>query len=95
MQTLHVVPFSSGDYIHPDETVRVTHDTTRQSMDVFIKDLDAEGTKEGRTALIIPLNLLEDLIVGEKDAILVLSPSAKADLQERLAQLRKFRKQDA
>ena len=95
MQTLHVVPFSTGDYVHPDETVRVTHDASHQSVDIFIKDMDVAGEGEGRVALIIPLSTLEDLIVGDKDVLVVLSPSPKADLQERLTQFRGHKSQDA
>lgn len=63
MQTINVSPYDKFDYIHPEETVRIEHLTTRSQYEIFVKDLDTTPSTGGRVGVVIPLDLLNDVNV--------------------------------
>lgn len=61
MQTVRAIPRSTGDYVHPDECVRVLDEATGEFYDLIVKGEDLRSGEGGTVHLYIPAGAIVDV----------------------------------
>ena len=61
MQTVRAIPRGTGDYVHPDECVRILDEATGEFYDLIVKGEELSGER-GTVHLYIPAGAIIDLV---------------------------------
>ena len=89
MQTVKVSPFGAQDYVHSEETLQVEHLATKASYELFVKDMDTPQSSEGRVAIVIPVDLLDDISIDDTYISVVVSGKHSKTIEAHLGTLSK------
>ena len=61
MQTVRAIPRGTGDYVHPDEGVRILDEATGDFYDLIVKGEEQRSGERGTVDLYIPAGAIVDL----------------------------------
>ncbi|MBI21860.1 MAG: hypothetical protein CL780_06410 [Chloroflexi bacterium] len=78
MQKIRVLSFDQSDFVHSDETVELDHISSRTKYTLLVKDLNNNSNGPGTTGIMIPLDNLQDIDIGNGYLSLILSNDSES-----------------